>query len=169
MTPFEVRNTAKQLTRSFGINRFHRTPFFFNFANLQPNGVLHRSLLRAMPTIEEPTFPIRLFSDKFPGNIAKERLVYLTPDSPNELLEFNHNDVYIISAIVDKGSQKPLTLAKSKETGIRTARLPLDRYLQWKQSSKALTIDQMVKIMLDLKATGDFQYALRNVPRRKIW
>lgn len=167
MTPFEIRNTAKQLTFSFGLNRLHPHPFFFNFTNLQPDGMLHQALLRQMPTIENPTFPIRLFSDEFPANIEKERLVYLTPDSHTDL-EFNHNDVYIISALVEKGAQKPFTLAKSKELGIRTARLPIDRFVKWRKSGKALTLDQVLRIMLELKLSGDFQKAFKHLPKRKI-
>lgn len=129
---------------------------------------MHKAFLRKIPTIEKPSFPIRLTSNEWPENISKERLVYLTPDSPNELLEFNHNDVYIIGAIVDKGGKKPLTLAKAKDHDIRTAKLPLDRAIQCKQSDKGLTLDQITKIMLDYKTSGDFKTALKHVPDRKV-
>lgn len=49
------------------------------------------------------------------------------------------------------------------------ARLPLDRYLQWGASSgKSLTLNQMVRIMLEMKMHGDWERALRIVPRRKL-
>lgn len=48
-------------------------------------------------------------------------------------------------------------------------KFPLDRYLQWGSGSgKSLTLNQCVAILLDLKDTGDWQYALRHVPRRKL-
>lgn len=168
MTPFEIRNAAKQLVLSFGLNRRHCNPFFFHFINLQPGGGLHKAFIKKIPTIEKATLPIRLSNNEWPKDIPKERLVYLTPNSPNELLEFNHNDVYIIGAIVDKGVQKPLTMAKAKADGIRTAKLPLDRAFQWSQSNKVLTLDQITKIMLDFKLTGDYHLALKHVPSRKI-
>lgn len=168
MTSYEVHNTAKQLVFSFGANRLHSTPFFFHLTNLQHSGKLHQSLLKNVPTIESPTFPIRLSSDEFPQNVSKERLVYLTPDSHNDLLEFNHDDVYIIGALVDKGAKEPLTMAKAKALGIRTARLPISRFIQWRQSGKDLTIDQMTKIMLHFKLSGNIKQALlRHVPTRK--
>lgn len=49
------------------------------------------------------------------------------------------------------------------------AKLPLDRYLQWGDGSgKSLTLNQMISILLDIKNTGDWEYALRHVPRRKV-
>lgn len=49
------------------------------------------------------------------------------------------------------------------------ARFPLDRYLQWGSGSgKSLTLNQCLNILLDLKTTGDWNEALKHVPRRKI-
>lgn len=49
------------------------------------------------------------------------------------------------------------------------AKLPLDRYLQWGSGSgKSLTLNQVTSILLDVKLTGDWKYALRHVPRRKV-
>lgn len=62
-----------------------------------------------------------------------------------------------------------MSLAKAKRLGLRMARLPLDRYLQWGAGSgKSLTLNQMINILLDLKTTGDWTRSLRHVPRRKI-
>lgn len=66
-------------------------------------------------------------------------------------------------------NDEPLSLAKAKKMGLRVARLPLDRYLQWGAGSgKSLTLNQMVNILLDLRKTGDWMTALKHVPRRKI-
>lgn len=60
-------------------------------------------------------------------------------------------------------------MAKAKKEGLKMKRLPLDRYLQWTAGSgKSLTLNQMVTIMNDMKFTGNWEYALRHVPRRKI-
>lgn len=49
------------------------------------------------------------------------------------------------------------------------AKLPLDKYLQWGSGSgKSLTLNQVASILLDIKQTGDWKYALRHVPRRKL-
>lgn len=49
------------------------------------------------------------------------------------------------------------------------AKFPLDKYLHWGSGSgKSLTLNQVTSILLDIKHTGDWEYALRHVPRRKI-
>lgn len=66
-------------------------------------------------------------------------------------------------------NQEPLSLAKAKREGLRMAKLPLDRYLQWGGGSgKSLTLNQMISILLDIKTSGDWDFALRHVPRRKV-
>lgn len=61
-------------------------------------------------------------------------------------------------------------MAKAKKDGIRMAKLPLEKYLNWGSSStKNLTIDQMMAILLDLKHTRNWEKALQNnVPNRKL-
>merc|ERR1712179_654238 len=59
-------------------------------------------------------------------------------------------------------------MAKAKREGLRVQKLPLDKYLSWGIGGKSLTLNQMICILLDLKESGDWEYALRHVPRRKI-
>lgn len=66
------------------------------------------------------------YLDLFP----REKIVYLSPHSKKDLIEYDHDAIYIIGGIVDKSDQSPISLAKSKKQGLRTARLPLDQYLE---------------------------------------
>lgn len=60
-------------------------------------------------------------------------------------------------------------MAKAKREGIRMAKFPIERYLDWgASSSKTLTLDQSIRIMLDLRHTRDWKVALKNVPVRKL-
>lgn len=114
-------------------------------------------------------FPMNVHTKSMTEKFDKEKLVYLTPHCNHDLVEFNHNDIYIIGAMVDKTNNEPLSLAKAKKQGLRMARLPLDRYLSWGAGSgKSLTLNQMVNIMLEMKKHGDWERALRFVPRRKV-
>lgn len=66
-------------------------------------------------------------------------------------------------------NNEPLSLAKAKRDGLKMAKLPLDRYLEWAPGSKKnLNINHMIPILLDLKLFGDWTYALRHIPRRKL-
>jgi ribonuclease P protein 1 len=48
-------------------------------------------------------------------------------------------------------------------------KLPLDRYLLWGAGgSKSLTLNQVIQILLDIRATGSWDKALQHVPRRKL-
>jgi len=68
-----------------------------------------------------------------------------------------------------QGNSQPLSLAKAKKQGIQMAKFPLEQYLTWGvSSSKNLTLNQSIKIMLDLRHTRDWKEALKNVPIRKL-
>ena len=47
--------------------------------------------------------------------IDRERLVYLTADSENNITELDPQDVYIIGGIVDRNRYPNLTLNRAKE------------------------------------------------------
>lgn len=126
-------------------------------------------LKRHIPTMLDPAFPLNVHSGSYLDHFPKDNLVYLTPHCKNDLTEYNPDHVYIIGAMVDTMHNEPLSLAKAKKHGLKMARLPLDRYLQWGSGSgKSLTLNQMTHIMLDLKETGNWQHSLRHVPRRKL-
>ncbi|RZC42068.1 mitochondrial ribonuclease P protein 1 -like protein [Asbolus verrucosus] len=145
MTARENKNCAKQLMLLFAENRNHDA------------------------TMYEPWFPLNLHESSYLEKFPKERLIYLTPHCREELLEYDHDAIYIIGGIVDMMNNQPLSLAKAKKEGVRMAKLPLDRYLQWGSGSgKNLTLNQVASILLDVKVTGDWKYALRHVPKRKI-
>uniref|UniRef100_A0A146MB64 Mitochondrial ribonuclease P protein 1 n=1 Tax=Lygus hesperus TaxID=30085 RepID=A0A146MB64_LYGHE len=74
----------------------------------------------------------------------------------------------LTGAMVDKVNNEPLSLAKAKAEGLRMAKLPLDRYLDWGMGTKSLTINQVMSIMLDMKVTNNWTKALKHVPQRKI-
>jgi len=64
---------------------------------------------------------------------------------------------------------QPLSLAKAKKEGIRMAKLPVEKYLDWGcGSTKSFTLNQMMKILLDLRYTGDWNKALKHIPTRKL-
>lgn len=127
MTSRENKETAKQLTLCFGWNRSHLTPFVLHFCNLKQESWLWSRLLNNIPTLTTRRLPVQIHSDDYIGLFPKEKIVVLTPDSPNVLREYNPDMHYVISAIVDRGDRKPLSLAKAKKYDLQTARLPLNR------------------------------------------
>lgn len=49
------------------------------------------------------------------------------------------------------------------------AKLPIEKYLDWGSgSTKNLTLNQMLNILLDINITRNWKEALRHVPTRKL-
>lgn len=169
MTDREAVNAAKQLMLSFAENRNNDDPFDVHFCNANLDGTTMTFLRKHIPTMLDLDFPLNVHQCSYLDLVPKEQLVYLTPHCRTDLVEFNPDDVYIIGAMVDKMNSEPLSLAKAKSLGLRMARLPLDRYLQFGAGSgKSLTLNQMTSIMLTVKNTNSWSEALSHVPRRKV-
>ncbi|XP_048202475.1 tRNA methyltransferase 10 homolog C [Perognathus longimembris pacificus] len=162
----ELRNTVSQLLESEGWNRRNVDPFHIYFCNLKIDSTYHRELVKCYKEKWDKlliTTTEKSYTDLFP----KDSIVYLTADSPNVMTTFKHDKIYIIGSLVDKCMKPGLSLAKAKQLGLATQCLPLDKYLQWDMGTKNLTLDQMIRILLCLKNTGDWQEALKFVPKRK--
>lgn len=163
-----IKSTAKQLCLCFAANRNHSMPFDLHFCNANPEGLTMQALNKLIPTLHNKSFPLHLHTESFTEIFPKDKLVYLTPHADEDLNEFNGNDIYIIGSFVEKHGDELVSIAKAKEAGIRMARLPIEKYLQWGWGKKSLTLNQVCSIMLDVKHTGDWNKALLHVPRRKI-
>ncbi|KAK0190604.1 guanine-1-methyltransferase-domain-containing protein, partial [Armillaria mellea] len=104
-----------------------------------------------------------------PAQSVKQSIVYLTADSEEELTELRPNETYIIGGIVDRNRYKNLCLEKAKESDIRTAALPIGRYLENLPTRKVLTVNQVFEIMLKWVETRDWETSLYAViPKRKF-
>lgn len=166
MKPVELRNTVSQLLESEGWNRKNVDPFHLYFCNLKLDSAYHRHLVKCYS--EKWDKLLLTATEKSPVDIfPKDSIIYLTADSPNVMTTFKHDKIYIIGSLVDKSVQTGISLAKAKRLNLATERLPLDKYLQWDIGNKNLTLDQMVRILLCMKNTGNWEEALKFVPRRK--
>ncbi|XP_014487329.1 PREDICTED: mitochondrial ribonuclease P protein 1 homolog [Dinoponera quadriceps] len=169
MNNLESHNCAKQLTLAFAVNRIHENPMFLHFCNLKEEGVLKKYLCRNVPNLMDVDFPAVVTSQSYLDFFPKDQLVYLTPHCRTNLVEYDSDMVYIIGAMVDKSKPQPLSLAKAKKEGLRMARLPVEKYLDWGSgSTKNFTINQVLSIILDLRHTKSWEKALQHIPIRKL-
>ncbi|XP_062906627.1 tRNA methyltransferase 10 homolog C [Mobula hypostoma] len=162
----EMENTVSQLMEGEGCNRRSLDPFHLHFCNLGSDGGYHRELLKRYGDAWHNLL-ITATHESYVDIFPKDKLVYLTADSPFVLNTFQHDKVYIIGSIVDKSIQTGLSLANAKRLKLATARLPLDEYLNWNSGAKNLTLNQMINILLTVKETGNWHKALKFVPQRK--
>lgn len=166
MNPKELESTISQLLESEGQNRRDVDPFHLHFCNLKIDGAYHRQLVRHYGEKWDKlliTATEKSYIDLFP----KSSIIYLTADSPNVMTTYKQDKIYVVGSFVDKKMQPGASLARAKQLNLATECLPLDKYLQWDSGNKNLTLDQMMRILLCLKNTGNWEEALKFVPRRK--
>ncbi|KFO71990.1 Mitochondrial ribonuclease P protein 1, partial [Cuculus canorus] len=166
MSVQEVANTVRQLVLSEGCNRRSVDPFHIHFCNFKENSLYHKILIKHYKESWGKlliTVTDQCYTDVFP----KDKLIYLTADSPKVMKRFDHDKIYIVGSMVDKSIKTGVSLAQAKRLGLETAALPLEKYLLWNTGAKNLTLDQMMHILLTLKDTGDWKKALEFVPKRK--
>ncbi|NXF08622.1 TM10C methyltransferase, partial [Smithornis capensis] len=166
MSVLEVSNTVKQLVMSESCNRRSVDPFHIHFCNFKDDSLYHKELIKHYREAWGKlliTVTDQCYTEVFP----KDKLIYLTADSPNVMKTFDHDKIYIVGSMVDKKIKTGVSLARAKRLGLETAALPLDKYLLWNTGAKNLTLDQMMHILLTLKDTADWKAALEFVPKRK--
>lgn len=166
MRPQDCQNLVNQLLYSYSRNRESRDPFQIIFTSLDPKGKIISMLHKAKLTGENflGIMTDQSYLDLFP----RKQLVYLSPHASKVLEVVNDDDVFIVGGFNDKSWQKPVSLARAKEQGLRTAKFPLDNYLLWGHGSKCLTVDQVIGILLEQRRTKDWQKAFTVIPQRKL-
>lgn len=106
MNQREAINAAKQLMLCFAENRMHDDPFDIHFCNVNLKRTTMQCLKRHIPTMLDPEFPMNVHEKCFTEIFPKKNLVYLTPHCRTDLTTYNHDDIYIIGAMVDKVGDK---------------------------------------------------------------
>ena len=123
----EASQLMKQLNECYSKNLNHPEPFHFHITGIPERGEL------ATAFEDNYLLPEKIFIDFHKEDVGdifpRERLVYLSSHS-NVDLEFNNDDIYIMGGLVDLHDNKPYSLAKAKELGIRSAHLPLDKFFR---------------------------------------
>ncbi|NWS43322.1 TM10C methyltransferase, partial [Probosciger aterrimus] len=166
MSVREVANTVRQIVLSESTNRRSVDPFHIHFCNFKDDSLYHKEFIKHYREAWGKlliTVTDQCYTEIFP----KDKLIYLTADSPKVMKTFDHNKIYIVGSMVDRNIKTGVSLARAKRLGLETAALPLEKYLLWNTGAKNLTLDQMMQILLTMKDTGDWQKALEFVPKRK--
>lgn len=168
MNELEKKSAGRQIALAVSDNRKQRAPFDLQLFNVDFKGKSFEMVEKYMPNIRTKV-PMMISENSYTTAYPREKLLYLSPDSENELINFDPGDIYVLGAIVDKGASRPLSLTKARMLGIRHARLPLDRYVKFKRGSrKRLGISNVVEILQSWKTTKDWEEAFRRIPSYKL-
>ncbi|TDZ17312.1 tRNA (guanine(9)-N1)-methyltransferase [Colletotrichum orbiculare MAFF 240422] len=96
-----------------------------------------------------------------------KNIVYLSSDSVNTLDRLEPGVSYVIGGLVDRNREKGLCHRRARELGIRTAKLPIGKFMNL-SSRRVLATNHVVEIMLKWLETGDWAEAFLSViPKRK--
>lgn len=173
MLPKEVKSMSTQITRIYNCNKMSTHPFeeilvtSFNKRlrarfDHEIESYKKWSPLGNLKFLEEDI----LEEDK---NIVLEDYVYLSADATDVLVDFDKDKTYIIGGIVDKGRYKKLCYEKANKLGIKTAKLPIEKYIKM-HGNKVLTSLHVVQLMNEyLKNGKNWELAFDTVmPKRKV-
>ena len=111
------------------------------------------------------------YADLEPAQIEELKqqgeVVYLSSEADDTLEELKPFSTYIIGGLVDKNREKGICHKRATERGIRTAKLPIGKYLDM-SSRKVLATNHVNEIMVHWLECGDWGEAFMKVmPKRK--
>lgn len=159
--------TAGHFTHFFASNRKDPQPFDVHICNADPNQRCLQELQKRIPRLLESDSTVMVHRECFSELYPHEKLLYLSPYSPNILREYDPNDVYVIGGVVDLGFHGAVTMSRAKQLGIRTAWLPIHRYMDVGDHAQKLPLNIVGDIMRDLKNTRNWEKAFVHIPQRK--
>ena len=95
------------------------------------------------------------------------QIIYLSGDSPTTLERLEPNSIYIIGGLVDRNRHKGVCYKRAAAAGIKTARLPIEEYLDM-STRTILATNHVFEIMLRWLEVGHWGQAFLSViPQRK--
>ena len=161
-TEKELTSLKQQLIYCYAENKRSDNPL-----NLILTG-MSADLQSSLQKVSSCNWNLPIHSDSYLSLFDKSKLIYLTADSENFIDAFDPEYVYIIGGIVDHNRHKELTLNKANNEEIKTAKLPLQKFVQLQRSS-VLTVNHMIALILKFIQTQDWVLAINEaIPQRKI-
>jgi len=171
MTNKEIRSTVSQLHHLYGAIRSSNRPLKVTFTSL--NSDLKELLLK----VGFAQWKVYSSESSYLDLYDKEKLVYLSPESPHVLNQIDTEKIYIIGGIVDHNRLKGLSYETAKSLGIQSARLPITEILKSKLPN-SLNPNHVLEILMDVSSDGNWEQALKkhiptrffnpNTPKKKI-
>jgi len=173
MSDKEVSHLAGQVRRVYGANKSSERPVKLSLVSLEENKRTYNILCKKNDGFENYILfrTAKSLTDHFSS--IKEKLVYLTPDSPTPLQDLETDKVYVIGGLVDDSVQKDTTKSYASNNKITTARLPIQEHclknVRGNYSFKQiLTINQVFDILLAYHHSKDWSSALGNAIPQKV-
>jgi len=161
-----MKSLVTQVAFCYGINKKIKIPFNFHLCGY--TNELKYEFERMGSKYWHVNFHENFFYQNKELMEDINNIVYLTPDSPNNLENIKEDSIFIIGGFVDKPVSKNRTLFKANSMNIRTAKLPLEDYIQDIKNT-VLNINTVVEILANFIETNDWKFSIESVlPKRMI-
>ena len=167
MNESEQKSLSQQIMYCYGANKRAKKPFKIFLSKLSGKTQENLNNICGFPDnwlACEVDRELKGYENTF----AKEKLIYLSADSPNVLEEIEDDKVYILGGIVDRNRHKNITYQKAMRQNIQTARFPLRKFCSINSGSHILTVNHCYDILLSRYNSDDWISTFRNgIPSRK--
>lgn len=168
----EVTKLAAQVRQLYGSNMKSVLPVHLHLTGLVTSSRVYLECVRQ--SLDFSKLMVLFSEESYSTLFDPDDVVYLTPDSPNELDQLNKDKVYVIGGLVDHQLRKGKTRSRAEAKQVTTARLPIDKYMERKRGlgnhsfSNVLAVNQVFDILLKFHETQDWRCALETcIPPRK--
>jgi len=162
----EMKSLVTQVAICYGLNRRIKLPFNYHLYGY--SGDLRFEFERMGSKFWHVNLHENYFYEN--ENLMKDRdmLIYLSPDSPNKLEDFDDDAIFIVGGFVDKPVSKNRTLFKANELGIKTAKLPLEEHIEDIKNT-VLNVNTVLEILANFQQSKDWKTSIESVlPKRMI-
>ena len=150
MSPKELSRLARHIQFAYSSNLRAEQPFHLYLTGLKKDSKLYETCNQQCSGFSN--YLLDVIETDHHEYFKMESLVYLTPDSPNALVDLDPTNVYMIGGLVDESIDWGLTFEKASKIGLNTARLPVDIYMEKTNPSSncVLPLNQVIDILLDI-------------------
>lgn len=162
MSQKDLGKSLKQVLHCYSINRRLPAPLQLYITSFEGNVVEEMEKHQG-----HQNWDLHFQPKKYSQVLEKDNIVYLSSESENVLEKLENDKFYVIGGLVDHNLHKGICHQRATEAGIKTARLPIDEYVEMK-TRKVLTIDHVFQILARVTEGKSWKEAfLTIIPERK--
>jgi len=162
MSQKDLGKTLKQVLHCYAVNRRLPAPLQLYITSFEGRLVAEMEKHQG-----HQNWDLHFQPKKYNEVLEKDNIVYLSSESENVLEKLENDKFYVIGGLVDHNLHKGICHQRATEAGIKTARLPIDEFVEMK-TRKVLTIDHVFQILARVTEGKSWKEAfLTIIPERK--
>ncbi|OMJ86075.1 hypothetical protein SteCoe_12513 [Stentor coeruleus] len=166
MTSVEAGSLQSQISGSVGFLRKQNPQYFKLLCSNVPEGLVEKLLKRGAKSwnVQVTQQDIKDIPD-----LIDKKIIYLSPDADEPLLEVPENCAFVIGGLVDRTIRSLQSLHRAGNLGVDVKRLPIKEHANnlIKPERRVFNIDTVVQVLHWLAAGVEAKEALiKSIPKR---